>query len=218
MQLQEWVEQSLGPQHPIARDASASHGIAQRLDRQTSGSLLWGSTYSGYLALRLQLASRRVRKVYICLCHGRLSTVPSLLQTLLLVEARRNNNEPPRSIAGASRGLPARTEILVVGHLMGPGGDEMSLVEVRIHTGLMHQIRSHLSSIGHPLAGDTTYGGGSPQWCPRMFLHAWRLGVDIGDGPIDAEVSIPKDLRRALQCLVPVDEFSRAFLARWPCH
>ena len=57
------------------------------------------------------------------------------------------------------------------------GGVPASLVEVRIFTGRTHQIRVHMSHLGHPLAGDTMYGGAKKLPAPRQMLHAWKLSL-----------------------------------------
>jgi len=177
---------------------------------------LWCSSYSGYFAARLHLAARRVRKAYCCLCLGRLPPGVRLLEDRLLVQVVRAEGGAPPSSMGRSRGQLARTEIAAVGHLASPEGAELSFVEVRIHTGLMHQIRSHLSGLGYPLVGDAMYGGSTPSWCTRMFLHARRLGIDIGDGPVDVEVPLPQDLAAALQQSAPLDRVARELSRRLP--
>merc|ERR1719277_175941 len=94
----------------------------------------------------------------------------------------------------------------------------MSLVAVRLHTGRTHQIRAHLSVAGHPLLGDATYGGTTPPWCPRIFLHARHLALDTGkEGEdIDVEVPLPADLRRALLGGArPAETRSRSALECW---
>merc|ERR1711865_870320 len=83
-----------------------------------------------------------------------------------------------------------------------------SLVEVRLWTGRLHQIRAHLTAEGHPLVSDRAYGGDTPSWCPRIFLHCHRLSFPSEPSlnrNEDAEVRcpLPRDLREALQNLVP---------------
>mmetsp|Transcript_51837 Transcript_51837/g.160801 ORF Transcript_51837/g.160801 Transcript_51837/m.160801 type:complete len:537 (+) Transcript_51837:166-1776(+) len=118
-EVQEWLMGRLGVHCPIARDPLAQHGLLHRLDRETSGALLWARTYLGYYAGRLQFAARRVRKVYACLCRGAVAPPPRLLDVPLLETAPPDG--PPRSIAGL-RGRAALTEVLRVGHLLGPEG------------------------------------------------------------------------------------------------
>lgn len=210
--LHEWVAGLLGPGHPVALDAAASHGLAHRLDTYTSGALLCSKTYRGfYLALQ-QFVTRRVRKEYICLCHGWVDRAPRFLRTPLRVErcaggAKRSLAVPAGRAAGGGR--RAATELRGLRHLCSPEGEELTLVEVTLHTGRMHQIRAHLGFEQHPLISDTTYGGCTRSWCPRMFLHACRFGLDIGDGPMDVRSPLPRDLQQALAPLRPVEARAR---------
>ena len=203
--VHEWLAEKLGGGFPIAAAAGSQHGLVHRLDRDTSGALLWASSHSGYLAARLRFAARRVDKRYVCLCEGWLAPGPRLLEAPLRADRRAS---PPRSEV-SPHGQPARTEILAVGHLLSAQGEAYSLVQVRLHSGRQHQIRVHLQHEGHPLVGDSLYGAGATPWCPRLFLHACRVGIDVGDGPIDLQVPMPEDLARAAAQLAPVDRPAR---------
>jgi 23S rRNA pseudouridine1911/1915/1917 synthase len=85
--------------------------------------------------------------------------------------------------------------------------DGVDLVEVRLETGRTHQIRVHLSSIGHPVVGDRTYGA-DPRLAQRLgldrpFLHAWRLRLrhPLSGDPIELSEPLPADLQGALERL-----------------
>lgn len=210
--LQEWLAREFGPRHPIARDATSAHGLVHRLDRDTSGALVWACSYSGYYAARMQFAARRVQKRYVCLCHGRMPLTPQLLEAKLQKTMRATHGL--RSVVTDS-GRPARTEVAMVCHLVDPDLQVVSLVQVSLHTGRLHQIRAHLGNRGHPLVGDTAYGGSPCSWCSRMLLHAHRLCLDIGDGPIVAEPPVPAGLRGALGELWPSNGFARVVLQLW---
>jgi len=205
--LQDWVAQRFGMNHPIALDQTFGHGFIHRLDRETSGAILWASCYSGHTALRLQLVSRRIGKEYVALCHGHLSSEPRCLNQPLL-KISLNDGSHPYSIV-AAHGLAACTELLEVTHLVCPAGSSFSLVKIRLHTGRLHQIRAHLSNENHPLVCDGLYGGSAPRWCSRLFLHARCLRVNAGDGLVLAQTALPRDLVRALQCLSPANAHSR---------
>lgn len=207
--LQEWLAAHLGPGHPVTGDAAASHGLAHRLDAYTSGALLCAKTYRGfYLALK-QFATRRVRKEYLCLCHGWLNPAPRFV--LLPLKVVRMEDGAKRSVV-SGEGRRARTEVRGAGQLSDEAGEEFSLVAVLLHTGRMHQIRAHLAALGHPLAGDAAYGGGTRPWCPRVFLHACRLGLDVGDGLLDIRSPLPRDLEGAARTLACVSPHARAQL------
>lgn len=186
-----------------------------RLDRQTSGLLLYASSYNSYHLAHLQFASRRTRKEYVLFCHGWLLPGPTprsieapLLEVSVASSAKRSVESP--------RGRPARTELLVAYPLLGPAGECLSLVEVQLHSGRMHQIRAHMSGVGHPLLGDVDYGGTRLAWCPRIALHSKRLKLDIGGiRPVAACSGLPEDLMHALQQTVNVSGTSRALTAMW---
>lgn len=78
-QLQDWLGHRF-PDCPIARDPVASYGLVHRLDRETSGMVMWAPTYQSYYALRLAFATERVQKEYLCLCDGWLPQEPRLLE------------------------------------------------------------------------------------------------------------------------------------------
>lgn len=208
--LRDWLAATFSS--PIVHDASVTHGLVHRLDRQTSGALLWAQSYSGLYSARLQFSARRVRKEYVCLCEGWLSREVQFLNAPLLEGVGKTGL--PRSTV-APRGRWARTEVTAVAHLVCPEGRQLSLVEVQLHTGRLHQIRAHFSHEGHPLVGDALYGGCSSPWCPRMFLHASRLAIDVGEGLIDVRLPIPADLHAALGMLAPADVHSAAVLQTW---
>jgi len=196
--LESWVDSALGKMCPIAKDSRAGHGLLHRLDRNTSGAVLCAIDYRSFYQARLQMAVGHVRKEYVCLCCGFLPPEPRLLEDRLNLV---------KTSTGAwcnvvsSTGERACTEIRGVKHMVDAEGTRLSLVEIRLHTGRMHQIRSHLSHAGYPLVGDTAYKGGMVPWCPRIFLHASTLALDLDDVSLAAQVPLPADLRQALSCL-----------------
>eukprot|EP00933_Yihiella_yeosuensis_P011232 TRINITY_DN11838_c1_g1_i1.p1 TRINITY_DN11838_c1_g1~~TRINITY_DN11838_c1_g1_i1.p1 ORF type:complete len:393 (+),score=55.89 TRINITY_DN11838_c1_g1_i1:1456-2634(+) len=199
-QIEQWLMNEYGGDFPALRDPSLSHGILHRLDRETSGALLVATSYSSFYAARVQFLLHRMKKEYICLCNGIVEQTPRFLEGPL----RWGNSEigkPGRSAVDADRGKAACTEILKVSHLNCPDGSKASLVHVRLHTGRQHQIRAHMSHDGHPLFGDALYGGPTPSWCPRVFLHSCRLALNAGGGLLDVVSKLPKDLSLALENL-----------------
>jgi len=204
--LQEWLMSVLGADFKIAFDVNRAHGLVHRLDRDTSGAILWAHSYDGYFAARLQFAARSVRKHYVCLCSGFMRHSKRFLEGPLL-ETDASDHATISVVAATGR--PSRTEVLDVKHLVCPRGYGTSLAEVSLHTGRRHQIRAHMAAEGHALIGDATYGGNIEAWCPRIFLHACRFGIDIGDGLIGTSVPIPADLRQALSYLHSMDISSR---------
>lgn len=211
--IQDWLVEHMGHESTISTDSKAEHGLAHRLDRDTSGLLLCGRTYRGYYLALLAFACRAASKEYVCLCHGFLPVEPRVIEMQLPATPWRSLRKTEES--GVVPGLrDACTEVLSVGHLHGPFGEEVSFVHLRLHTGRRHQIRAHMQSLGHPLVSDAQYGGETVEWCSRMFLHAYQLQVNIGDGPLRANCPLPRDLCAALAALSSHDESSRQLLTR----
>jgi 23S rRNA pseudouridine1911/1915/1917 synthase len=140
-------------------------GIVHRIDKDTSGVLLVARTDAAHRSLAEQFASRKVEKTYIALVHG------SLKQDSGNIDAK-ITRDPVRRIRMTARlehGRTAHTEYRVLQRFA-----KFTLLEVRIGTGRTHQIRVHLASIGHVIAGDKLYGAPAAA-IGRFFLHAHRI-------------------------------------------
>jgi 23S rRNA pseudouridine1911/1915/1917 synthase len=139
-------------------------GIVHRLDRGTSGVLLVARTDAAHRALASQFAGRTVEKTYLALVEGRITADTGRVTTPIARDPVRRT----RMTARLGRGREAITEFRVLRRF-----EKFTYLEVRIGTGRTHQIRAHLASIGHPVAGDRLYGAKAGE---RFFLHAWRIG------------------------------------------
>lgn len=222
--IQEWLAGQFGQSYPITLDINRAHGIVHRLDRLTSGPILCAKTEQGFYAAKLEFATRRAKKRYVCLCEGWLEILESKLidVPLRLVWDWGSGLSSSKPDLGGQR---ARTLILESAHLRCPSGSKWSLVSVELQTGRHHQVRAHMSSQGHPLVGDPVYGGAEVPWCPRIFLHSYSLALDLRlrQGmdrqnlleSIKAFSSLPTDLKSALRQLEPVDDPSKVILKRW---
>jgi len=213
--MQDWVMQHM-QNRKITSDAAAQHGLLHRLDKETSGALLCAKTYLGYHVTLLQFVAGRVHKNYVCLCHGTLFPGSWNIDSPLRAVGDRGGRRSVLATTGG--GKHSRTEVCQVAHITGVDGAPLSLVEIRLHTGRMHQIRAHLSGQGCPLVGDTLYGGGLRQWCPRVFLHACRLRLVTLGQHIDVQTELPDDLLRVLTMVQPATNTSRILLGRWIGH
>ncbi len=181
-------------------------GIVHRLDRGTSGVLLVAKDDETHRALVRQFAARAVEKEYLALVHG----VPAHAQGEVRAAIGRDPVRRQRMSTRAPRGREARTSWTVEETF-----DGAALLRVRIHTGRTHQIRVHLASIGHPVAGDATYGGRRPpssraaaaretlSGLGRPALHAARIAfTHPATGERVAYVApLPADLAQALDAL-----------------
>jgi 23S rRNA pseudouridine1911/1915/1917 synthase len=155
-------------------------GIVHRLDKETSGLVLVAKSDLAHRKLAEQFARREIKKTYIALVHGWMKTSQGTVNAPISRDLVRR----ARMTTRRSDGREAITHWNVKEQMEGRHG-KFSLLEVRIETGRTHQIRVHLASIGHPVAGDTLYGaprpesylGTSPEVASleRNFLHAFEI-------------------------------------------
>jgi 23S rRNA pseudouridine1911/1915/1917 synthase len=176
-----------------------------RLDRGTSGVLLVAKDDETHRSLVRQFAGRTVEKEYLALVHG----VPGRTSGTIDAPIGRDPVHRQRMSVGAPRGRDARTSWTILEAL-----DGASLLRVRIHTGRTHQIRVHLASIGHPVAGDAAYGGtrtpssrsrdarAALVSLQRPALHAARIAFTHPNGErLTFTAALPEDLETVLSRL-----------------
>ena len=173
-------------------------GIVHRLDRFTSGVILVAKNDAAHHALAALFAGRQVEKTYLALVHGSVAPDRGRIEKPIA----RDPHHRTRMTARLSHGRAAWSEYQVLRRFPG-----FTLLEVRIGTGRTHQIRVHLSSIGHPVAGDRLYGAparnGLPALDGRFFLHAHRIRFPhpVSRQPVEIESPLPEDLQRCLEQL-----------------
>jgi 23S rRNA pseudouridine1911/1915/1917 synthase len=170
-------------------------GVVHRLDKDTSGLLMVARSALGQRSLAAQLGARTVGRRYATLVWGHLDAGRGLIDAPI----GRSGREPTRMTV-ASSGREARTGYEVLRTFTSPA--PLSLLRCKLETGRTHQIRVHLSAIGHPVVGDARYGGKHEPLAgvPRFFLHAEHLAFDhpaTGERlAFDAE--LPNDLLAVL--------------------
>jgi 23S rRNA pseudouridine1911/1915/1917 synthase len=170
-------------------------GIVHRLDKETSGLLLVAKTEPAHQRLSAALASRQVRRQYAVLVWGHLDG-----DHLTVDQPIGRDPRDRKRMAIVSSGRSARTDFVRLARY-----ESVDLLRARLHTGRTHQIRVHLASVGHPVVGDDTYGGGGARRLVelpphRHFLHAaWlRFRHPITSAVMDLRAPLPADLRRSL--------------------
>ena len=164
----EWKRRGLPPAARVLH-------VVHRLDKDSSGILVYARTRASERALQMQFRKRQVSRVYLCLAHGRVES--GSIESRLV----RNRGDGLRGSAprGRDEGKLAMTHVRVVRAF-----ERASLCEVRLETGRTHQIRIHLAERGHPLVGERVYirdfqaKGGRPIPSPRLMLHAASLAFD----------------------------------------
>jgi 23S rRNA pseudouridine1911/1915/1917 synthase len=155
--------------------------LLHRLDRDTSGLLCVSKRLEAHRRLERALHDGRFEKQYLALARGTLG-----MDTTIDSPLGRDPLDRRRVIVRAD-GQTARTRLVVVRRFSG-----WTLLRVHLETGRTHQIRVHLASIGHPVAGDVLYGIPPGDGTPRLFLHAHRLCFPHPDG------------RRLIRCHSPL--------------
>jgi len=174
-------------------------GIVHRLDRGTSGLMVVAKNDRAHQELSRQFQDREVEKEYVALVWG-------------VVQAGKRIEEPigrdpqhrQKMSTRARRARTAVTRVTWARHLKG-----VSLLKIAISTGRTHQIRVHLNSIGHPIVGDSLYGGihrrvsrelRAVQRLERPFLHSARLSfTHPGDGRrVEFDSPLPLDLQSVI--------------------
>ena len=168
-------------------------GIVHRLDRDTSGLVVLAKHPDAKSYLQQQFSSRSVHKTYLALVVGHLKPAEAVINLPL---GRDPAHPLRRAVAPGGRAAVTRYRTLT----SFPG---YSLLEANPETGRTHQIRVHLASLGHPVAGDTTYGPPKrPLGLKRQFLHASKLNLATPSGQkLELESPLPLDLEQTLRRL-----------------
>jgi len=167
-------------------------GIVHRLDRGTSGLLVVARDDETHAALQEAVRRREVERIYLALAGGRLASRTGTIDAPI---GRASRQRHRMAVSGAAS-REARTHFEVLELL-----PRETYLEAKLETGRTHQIRAHFAAIGHPLTGDTTYGGAERYDLARQFLHAHRLAFRhprTGE-PLEFSSPLPDDLTAALQ-------------------
>ena len=186
-------------------DAGAEdrQGLVHRLDKDTSGLLLVAKSDRAHRALSAAIAARKVVRRYACLSWGHVVDDRFTVEKPLARDPRDRTR-----MAIVSTGRAARTDFHRLARF-----DACDLLRAHLHTGRTHQIRVHLASIGHPVLGDDTYGGGGGRRLVglpprRHWLHAaWlRLQHPVTGAPLEFRTPLPDDLRHSLAVAAAMPE------------
>ncbi|MFC2968400.1 pseudouridine synthase [Acidimangrovimonas pyrenivorans] len=151
--------------------------LVHRLDRDTSGVIVFALTKAAQRALSLQFEQRKTKKVYVARLWGRLEQRTGTVDLPLIVDWPNR----PRQHVNHETGKPAVTDWRVLRYEQEPTG-ETTRVRLMPHTGRSHQLRVHMMEIGHPILGDPFYAEGPARDFPRLMLHAESLRVNHPDG------------------------------------
>jgi 23S rRNA pseudouridine1911/1915/1917 synthase len=180
------------------RSSSQPLMIVHRIDKETSGLLVYAKNKTAERALAAQFRAHSVERTYLCVAHGKM-------------ESRRIESNLIRDrgdgLRGSTRGEGGKRAVTHVEKMQSLRG--ATLLRVRLETGKTHQIRIHLAESGHPLVGEKVYirdylrRGGEPLESPRLLLHAATLGFahPRSGEKVQFESELPPDFRAALDAL-----------------
>ena len=169
-------------------------GIVHRLDRDTSGLLIIALNPTAYNNLTLMIKKHEIERIYTALVHGH----PKSSTGTIDAPIGRDPHHRTRQAVNAG-GRPALTHYEVIREI-----GQFSFIKVRLETGRMHQIRVHMTAIGHPIVGDQTYGKRqSIANLSRQFLHASKLTFNhpISSEKISVTSKLPDDLQSAISLM-----------------
>jgi len=182
--------------------------VVHRIDRDTSGLVVFAKNAAAHKALSAAFESRRVEKTYLAVVHG----IPSWKETLCDLALRPDGDREHRTVIDKARGKHSVTSFRVLG-----SHAHLSIIEATPETGRTHQIRVHLAALGHAIVADPLYGDARPiklssfkrGWrgdpyaerplLSRLGLHAAKLALPVFKpadrefGPYRLQAPFPKD-------------------------
>lgn len=178
-------------------DPSFHIGTVHRLDEQTSGVMVYALCPKAHGELTRQFENRLVRKTYVCLVHGKVSWTEHTITAPLGID-------PQNRLRVAVDGLESRpAETHYVKLAESPTG-AFTFLRAHPHTGRTHQIRVHAAALGHPLVGDSLYGGlkedAAWEGATRVCLHAESLALQhpATGAPMVLSAPLPEDMQNIL--------------------
>lgn len=191
------------PMHTIAngimkymQDNNQTYKIrfANRIDMDTSGIVIVAKNANSQHDISHQMRTNAVRKQYIAIVNGVIARDAFTIDKPI----GRPNEESIQRTVLAEGGKNAITDVKVLERF-----DNHTLVEVTLHTGRTHQIRVHLTHIGHPITGDHLYGGDAPELMNRQALHAAKMELKhpMTSETLEIEAPLPDDMKKCLAIL-----------------
>ena len=166
--------------------------LVNRLDRDTTGIMIFAKNAYGQHVVSEEMKADRVQKSYIALVHGKVQKQEGRIDEPIEREAEESMRRIVREDGKPSLTLYTVQQIL----------QNATLLAVRLMTGRTHQIRVHMSHLGHPLVGDALYGSYERMVIKRQALHASTMIFKTPrHGVVTIEAPLPEDIRQAIAFL-----------------
>ncbi|CAE7763190.1 unnamed protein product [Symbiodinium sp. CCMP2592] len=184
----------------VLLDASKQHGFLHRLDVPSSGLLLVATSHQAYFDLHFQLATAALVRDYAVMSHGWMAPKRREIQAPVHWWDSPALADAPSAVLPSGRA--SHSFCKVIAHLV-KAGVALNFMAIRIGTGRRHQIRAHTAHIGHALIMDGKYSSSaecaeSQTWCPRNFLHRYRLAFETQGKKLEVTERLPSDLSTAM--------------------
>jgi len=177
---------SSGEGGPSSADTNQRPGIVHRLDKDTTGVILVAKDPKTQETLSSQFHDRKVEKIYRAVVEGIVKKDEDIIEGSM----GRHPTMRKKMALVAKGGRYSMTRFKVIRRLRG-----FTYLEVYPKTGRTHQIRVHLASIGHPIAGDELYSRKARKLASRPLLHAYRIIIEhpVNNAPLQVEAPVPQD-------------------------
>jgi 23S rRNA pseudouridine1911/1915/1917 synthase len=187
----------------VGDEPNVRPGIVHRLDKDTSGVMVVARNQKAFLELKSKFKNREIEKKYWALVYGILEEKEGVIEKPIA----RSADYKRQVIAGKKTKTKIRSAITIYSVIQEFEG--FSLVEVSPKTGRMHQIRVHMTSIGHPIVGDKKYilKGMEPlDAAKRQMLHAKTLSFELFGGKYSFSMELPEDFQSIIKNLTKLQE------------
>lgn len=187
--LVDWLLKKFPEVKSVGDDPETRPGIVHRLDKETSGVMIIARHQKAFEYLKNLFQTRQMKKTYLALVWGKVKERSGLIEKPLGIKT--GSVKRTARVENAKMVKEAKTVYRVKRYF-----DGFTLLEVEPLTGRTHQIRVHLASIGHPIAGDTLYTKRlAPNGLTRMFLHAESIELTLPSGArIKLSAELPPEL------------------------
>lgn len=166
--------------------------IVHRLDKTTSGVMVFARTAEAHRALNIQFETHEVEKIYHAIVEGS----PDWNEKVAKFPLRADVGKKHRAAVDDRRGKPSETRFKVLKRYQAG-----ALVEAKPMTGRTHQVRVHAYALGHPLLGDILYGASATDLIARPALHAYSLTIELNGIRNAFTAPYPDDFRMTLESL-----------------